>query len=97
MGCLISSDAQAGQRSHDVLIWIDTLCVPLGKGRKNALRLMGQTYTDAVYVLAPDQNLCDESLDYSTEEICIRLFLCPWARRLWNFKEGFLAESRLFV
>jgi hypothetical protein len=58
---------------------------------------MGQTYANATCVLVLDEELCNETYDYSLEEIYIRLVLCPWSRRLWTFKEGFIAGSRLFV
>ncbi|EXJ81109.1 hypothetical protein A1O3_07397 [Capronia epimyces CBS 606.96] len=94
---LAGSAGEVAQNDDSVLVWIDTLCVPLGEGRKQALKMMGQTYSKASHVLVLDQELYGQTYNCSLEEICIRLFLCPWSRRLWTFKEGFLARSRLFV
>lgn len=94
---VLRSAGHVCEQEGSVAIWIDTLCVPLGDGRKQALRLMGQTYANATCVLVLDEELCHQTYHCSQEERCIRLFLCPWSRRLWTFKEGFIAGSRLFV
>ena len=79
-----------------VLLWIDTLCVPLeDHSRKIALRLMAKTYKAADRVLVLDSELQRNTMRCSMEEILIRVCLCGWMRRLWTLQEGVFGREGL--
>lgn len=77
--------------------WCDTLCVPLGAAsqelRKQAIREMRHTYTNAACVLALDSELMNISVNIPPVEMYIRLKLSSWARRVWTLQEANLARS----
>ena len=83
----------SGQPVHDLLFWCDTLCCPVEpEANKLALSQMRRTYLEASFVLVLDASLrlCDsEGLGY--EELCSRIVLSGWMRRLWTLQEGHLA------
>jgi hypothetical protein len=85
----------SGQPVDDLLFWCDTLCCPVEpEANKLALSQMRRTYLEAQIVLVLDASLrlCDsEGLGY--EELCSRIVLSGWMRRLWTLQEGHLATT----
>ncbi|KAI0674746.1 hypothetical protein C8Q78DRAFT_497756 [Trametes maxima] len=79
--------------------WIDSLCVPSVRDmRKQAIRLMAQTYHDAAKVLVIDQCIrtqCSVN-DKSWFENLFYIASSEWSRRVWTLQEGFLARELWF-
>ncbi|RYP03310.1 hypothetical protein DL764_005228 [Monosporascus ibericus] len=81
-----------------VAIWIDTLCIPvapeLQRYRKQAIRLLARTYTEAMAVLVLDRELCRfESRKAPALELSIRVLCSGWFKRLWTLQEASLASD----
>lgn len=90
--------AQALLPASEGRFWLDALCVPRQPAaRQQALRLMGQAYRDAEYVVVRDASIEACSQDASSEEILLRVLSAPWMRRLWTLQEALLARRLLFV
>lgn len=90
--------AQALLPSSEGRFWLDALCVPRQPAaRQQALRLMGQAYRDAEYVVVRDASIEACSQDAAREEVLLRVLAAPWMRRLWTLQEGLLARRLLFV
>lgn len=76
--------------------WIDTFCVPIeATMRKQSLIGMKRTYTEAETVLVFDAELLQASVNCDYKELCIRIGLTTWGRRVWTFQEAALARKRL--
>ncbi|KAI4113052.1 MAG: hypothetical protein LQ345_005895 [Seirophora villosa] len=87
------------EQSRDVLIWLDTLCCPLGppEARTMALNQMKTPYTDSAFVLVTDRSLYKfRSLGLDAIEKGLLILTSPWMRRLWTLQEGALASKLLF-
>ncbi|KAI4233150.1 MAG: hypothetical protein L6R40_007151 [Gallowayella cf. fulva] len=85
--------------SQDVLIWIDTLLVPIEPPEAKAMALakMQQPYTDAAIVLVIDASLYKiHSLGPDPIEKSLFILTSPWMRRLWTLQEGALAARIYF-
>ncbi|KAF4545916.1 Het domain-containing protein [Lasiodiplodia theobromae] len=90
--------AQALLPSSEGRFWLDALCVPKQPAaRQQALKLMGQAYRDAEYVVVRDASIEACSQDASSEEVLLRVLSAPWMRRLWTLQEALLARRLLFV
>lgn len=90
--------AQALLPSSKGRFWLDALCVPKQPAaRQQALKLMGQAYRDAEYVVVRDASIEACSQDAAKEEVLLRVLAAPWMRRLWTLQEGLLARRLLFV
>ncbi|KAL2833178.1 hypothetical protein BJY01DRAFT_94111 [Aspergillus pseudoustus] len=92
----------AGSRRADnsVLLWIDTLCIPLeGETRGLAIQRIRATYDGAYRTMLLDSEIRQvNSAATSNLELCLRVLYCSgWIRRLWTLQEGLAAKSRLYV
>ena len=78
-------------------IWIDSLLVPVKKGREKRLALsqMCDYYRAAERVLVLDSDLLHASKMCTKEELIARIFLSTWMRRLWTLEEGILSFKNL--
>lgn len=81
------------------LIWIDTLCCPVGssEAKKMALKKIRHVYQYARHVLVLDASLeTYKAREMELVEQMARIFTSGWLRRLWTLQEGALAESLYF-
>ena len=78
-------------------IWIDTLLVPVEKGKEKrmALSQLYNYYQRADIVLVLDSDLLEASRECSEEEILTRICFSSWMRRLWTLEEGILSRDKL--
>ncbi|KAI0387988.1 hypothetical protein F5Y04DRAFT_15678 [Hypomontagnella monticulosa] len=86
------------ENNPKIAIWIDTLCVPVSPAlkqyRKQAIRLLAWTYTEAMAVLVLDRELCHfESKEAPALELGIRVLCSGWLKRLWTLQEASLASD----
>lgn len=85
-----------------VLVWIDTICVPLKQPdhdknyRRIAIDLLQRTYKAADKVLVIDQQLQECSSKAPAEENLMRILCSGWMMRLWTLQEGLLAKKLRF-
>ena len=89
----LSSGSSLGDNSSESLLWIDTLCCPVGPedAKRRALSEIKRTYEQATYVLVIESTLqacISETMD--TNEIWASILLSGWMRRLWTLQEGAL-------
>lgn len=80
--------------------WLDTLCCPVRPiaMRRQAIRMMRQTYEEADAVLVLDGRLNRFSINRSSPvEVAARILTSGWMRRLWTWQEGALAKRRYFA
>ena len=87
------SGSTSGDDSPESLLWIDTLCCPVGPedAKRRALSEIKRTYEQATYVLVIDSTLqacTSETMD--PIEIWASMMLSGWMRRLWTLQEGAL-------
>lgn len=81
--------------SPNVLLWIDTLSVPVNlKYKRIAITRLRTVYQEAQGVLVIDRHLACVGKD--TQERQVQLLSSEWMRRLWTLQEGRLA-TRLYV
>ncbi|KAL7905429.1 hypothetical protein GGI35DRAFT_460699 [Trichoderma velutinum] len=85
-------------RNGTVSFWMDTLCVPLEPeaARRQAIRHMRSTYTEASAVLVLESELLLSTVHCTNEERLMRITCSSWMRRLWTYQEGILAQSLFF-
>jgi Heterokaryon incompatibility protein (HET) len=92
----VQRPSASGSSAHYAPIWIDTLCVPLEReARKLALTMMKETYRRACTVLVLDGELQQATANCDWKEICIRIGMSMWSRRLWPLQEAALAQRQL--
>lgn len=80
-----------------VLLWIDTLCVPVGSEneqvRQMAIAQMAQIYVEAQCVLVVDPELQRmECKNLPDEELFASLLCSAWNSRSWTFQEACMAR-----
>ncbi|KAK1962843.1 hypothetical protein LY78DRAFT_223955 [Colletotrichum sublineola] len=94
----VSSLQKLLQGGLTVLIWLDTLCVPLTpRARKLAIGRMKDTYSVATKVLVFDATLQQTRLNgASLLERGYRILSCNWQRRLWTLQEAVFAHKLTF-
>jgi hypothetical protein len=82
----------------EVLIWIDTLCIPLIKDpRKQAIQRLKETYALSASVLVLDSGLeTSKKQDRTTLELGYRIVSCNWQRRMWTLQEAVFAQKLAF-
>lgn len=88
-----------GPDQETPLIWIDTLCCPVGstEAKKMALEKIRHVYQFARHVLVLDASLeAYKAQEMELIEQMARIFTSGWLRRLWTLQEGALAESLYF-
>ncbi|KAL8876466.1 MAG: hypothetical protein Q9198_005342 [Flavoplaca austrocitrina] len=80
-----------------VLLWIDTLCVPVGQQHKEirqiAIAQMAQIYVEAQCVLVVDPEL--EKMNHQNlpnEQIFANVLCSSWNSRSWTFQEACMAR-----
>ena len=72
LSALASKSRGGVDKTGDVCLWIDTLCVPVsGSGRKKAISMMAQICRDVDMVVAPDRDLQTSTSDVSAEELLV--------------------------
>lgn len=78
--------------------WMDSLCVPdVESLRKDAIKLMSQTYRDSAKVLVIDDCIRSQCSERKTwEENLFRIATSGWVRRVWTLQEGLLARDLYF-
>ncbi|KAK7447051.1 hypothetical protein VKT23_014262 [Stygiomarasmius scandens] len=79
-----------------VALWMDTLCVPVHPDakayRKEAILLLGETFSKATAVLVLDRELeIVESTSTAFLELALRIICSGWMKRLWTLQEATLA------
>ncbi|QIX00213.1 hypothetical protein AMS68_005730 [Peltaster fructicola] len=80
-----------------VMLWCDTLCVPVNVHKAVAMRKMREVYIQAAFVLVLDNELQKYRYsDIGTVEAGWRIFLSQYMTRLWTYQEAGLA-SRLII
>ena len=81
-----------------VVLWIDTLCVPVEDRprRSTAIARMRKTYQEANAVLVLDKGIQQSTAPNTPDEILTRVACSAWLSRLWTLQEGVLA-SKLFI
>ncbi|KAI0651223.1 hypothetical protein C8Q79DRAFT_20740 [Trametes meyenii] len=99
--CIVDRVANLAKRilPESGAFWIDSLCVPSITGiRKQAIRLMAQTYRNATKVLVIDRCIRTRcSVDHkSWFENLFYIASSEWSRRVWTLQEGFLARELWF-
>ena len=87
---------------YELLFWCDTLCCPAspGEGKNRVLAQMKSIYEQATCVLVLDASLRPHrSETMRPEEVCARMIVSGWMRRLWTLQEGALSadKRRLWV
>ncbi|KAL8658232.1 MAG: hypothetical protein Q9202_007609 [Teloschistes flavicans] len=87
------------QSDQRVLIWIDTLLVPVRppEAKMLGLKQIKTPYVNALHVLVLDSTL--QRMDVkglSPQEACMRIFTTGWMRRLWTLQEGALPSKLWF-
>lgn len=85
--------------SDETLLWLDTLCCPVGspEHRNICLLRMTQIYRNACVVLILDAALMAYSHKQLDKiEIAFRLLYSTWMRRLWTLQESVLA-SKIYI
>ncbi|KAL8683185.1 MAG: hypothetical protein Q9186_000797 [Xanthomendoza sp. 1 TL-2023] len=80
-----------------VLLWIDTLCVPVGsenvQARQMAIAQMAQIYVEAQCVLVVDPELQKmECKDLPDVELFASVLCSAWNSRSWTFQEACMAR-----
>ncbi|KAL8886247.1 MAG: hypothetical protein Q9192_006516 [Flavoplaca navasiana] len=80
-----------------VLLWIDTLCVPVGQQHKEtrqiAIAQMAQIYVEAQCVLVVDPEL--EKMNHQSlpdEQLFANVLCSSWNSRSWTFQEACMAR-----
>lgn len=93
-------NSRSAASTQDIpLIWIDTLCCPVGPPplKQLSLEKMPQVYRDATSVLVLDAGLqAYESQSMDPVEKLARVMTAGWLRRLWTLQEGALARVLYF-
>lgn len=82
-----------------VLLWLDTLCCPIGPpdAKRLALQKIRNVYEGAACVFVLDASLrAYEAGPMTAFEALLRILTCGWTRRLWTLQEGALAKALLF-
>lgn len=86
--------------SDNQLFWMDTLCIPVGKGfeveRNTAIAEMVTIYRISGTVLVLNNELNNISVGRSPWELSGRITRTTWFRRLWTLHEGVLAQKTVF-
>ena len=88
------------RKQRPLLLWIDTLCVPVGSKHTVAytktLRRMAQIYVTAQCALVLDPELQDiKHRKMQKEQVFAHISCCSWMSRCWTFQEACM--SRIFV
>ena len=82
----------------DAAFWVDSLCVPEKKIlRKDAIRLMAETYRRADKVVVFDAGLrsvCTTTIPI--KEFAFRVQTSAWMHRVWTLQEAMLAQELHF-
>ena len=77
--------------------WMDTLCCLVGEEnneyREQSIEKMREIYRQAVAVLIIDPWLTAIASTAPMSEICHRIYMSAWARRLWTHQEGYLGDE----
>ncbi|KAL6238459.1 hypothetical protein BDW75DRAFT_20889 [Aspergillus navahoensis] len=93
-------DYEPGDHDERVGFWIDSLCVPVGKGnkdiRKGAIRQMGVIYRNADRVLVLDSFILQLPRESDIVDKFVRIHLSSWHQRLWTLQEGQLGRTLFF-
>lgn len=82
--------------------WMDTLCVPAGKGEENkrlrklAIQQMREIYESSDRVLVLDDRIEQLSVSSSYFDRAVRLIVSNWQSRIWTLQEGVMAHQLCF-
>ncbi|RDW85313.1 hypothetical protein BP6252_02903 [Coleophoma cylindrospora] len=93
------SDGADNNEDYSVLVWLDTLCCPIGPPEAKAISLqkIKNVYKGAAGVLVLDSSLRPYPVGaMSAFEAMARIFNSSWMRRLWTLQEAALAKALVF-
>ncbi|KAL8695112.1 MAG: hypothetical protein Q9218_000390, partial [Villophora microphyllina] len=93
----LASSLASGHGPFKALLWLDTLCCPVAPeaAKSRALSEMKRTYQQATYVLVLESSMQPyQSNDIEAAELCAKILLSGWMRRLWTLQEGALAVRK---
>ncbi|KZT11002.1 uncharacterized protein LAESUDRAFT_360461 [Laetiporus sulphureus 93-53] len=78
--------------------WIDSLCIPEDRtSRKQAIRMMARTYSEAQVVLVIDAGIYSCPVDAPIERRLLAIRASAWVQRLWTLQEALLARELKFL
>ena len=90
-------------RVRSMLLWMDTLCVPIQAGRKGdilrsrAIDRMAVIYSAAKQVLILDEEYSNVTPESEPRELTAgRMLSSKWLTRCWTLQEGTLARKSFF-
>jgi hypothetical protein len=93
-------DYEPDNHDEHIGFWIDTLCVPVGKGnkdiRKCAISQMSDIYRNADRVLVLDSFILQLPRESDIVDKFVRIHLSSWHHRLWTLQEGQLGKTLFF-
>ncbi|RDW77860.1 hypothetical protein BP5796_05712 [Coleophoma crateriformis] len=92
-------DGADNDEEYSVLVWLDTLCCPIGPPWAKAISLqkIQNVYRGAAGVLVLDSSLRPYPVGtMSALEVMARIFNSSWMRRLWTLQEAALAKALVF-
>ena len=102
-------DEDPSSSTESLLIWMDTLCIPVGHDHKRervvAIQSMRRIYQEADSVCVMDADIQQSSVNamhfrrppVDRTELMFRFSMCGWNSRLWTFEEGILAKDAYFL
>lgn len=99
---IASASVSAKLKDNPQHFWVDTLCVPVGKSkrqkelRKLCIRRMAGIYEGATSVLVLSSNVQHIPSTADEFRVGLALYFANWNHRLWTFQEGMLAKKLLF-
>jgi hypothetical protein len=88
---------------QDILFWIDTLAIPVGKSpeqkkwRKTAIKQIHEIYTNALYTIVIDNGLTQTTHAADYQGTAMKILASGWMRRLWTLQEAYLSKRLLFA
>lgn len=83
------------QEQHPIILWIDTLCVPVGKKNK-PYRIQTIRSMDLIYAAAENTLVLDSELQQisqtSPEQMSAHVLCSSWMARCWTLQEARLSQ-----
>ncbi|KAK5736311.1 hypothetical protein LTR17_007475 [Elasticomyces elasticus] len=80
--------------------WIDTLSIPVQEqfcqSRKLAIASLPSLFSSCKFVLVLDTELENATACATRSELCLRILLSGWMKRLWTLQEGVLGRHALW-
>ncbi|KIM95431.1 hypothetical protein OIDMADRAFT_34185 [Oidiodendron maius Zn] len=90
-----SSDISGNQNNVKIPFWVDILCMPRSNEAKAiAINQLKEIYSLAKHVVVWDRGLLQAGKSVDLINICSRIKLGDWYRRLWALQETIVAKPR---